>query len=896
MTINATASPVLLLKGQELSSAIAQTMIATRDLLMKVRGSSLDQVLASSTKKWPELLFAKYLTTHLTLLDGKAFTEEYLAKLFDVYMAGSKPLTVDSARQVLLDPDDRLGFRRAGAPKLVTGLGVMLVLMHLQGVLILPAGFRWPSIGREELGLHLPDGPLRLVREASKRSGVNHPAFSMLPDKTMPRFNFVSRATKLILALNWKTQADIRIADLVELDLASIGSTEASGHVLLDARSLVALLERHYGANVDVSEEAWASHVRTRPSPNDSTGFGSDERIDPFTAPPRLGRPVHLQSIEQIPGCKANVHALSNVWVRLQAGFLKHQRRRREGELVNGLPRSLLTAISYLNLYLFYYLTAWFEDHPTTKLAFPTTPSELIAGIYVSDVIEHDFEVPLSLTSFLERCAEERGWETQGHYSYLKGIEGLFHFLAQRASSLPGCTGFTQPLVKSDYPHNRRPAGTNKRPIPRQVLSLFVSLLEAVLEYTYIVSRKTLSGEIDQELLREFEKADCTTIDTVRWAHVVGFIPTYYWRGKLYKLQFLPNCLGIGERFPLRDGRCIALPTPHGLHQVLVATFTGIRNEHIQWLDERLFDSKLRKAWREGIADLLVNTDKVKSKPWIAHVNTRVIEVLRAQREWRNLIAHDGFDKELFYQGNPNTKWPKIRPLFSLSRDGMPHPDSQYRDVWQRMLMCLQGAMGEVGLDVDAIGPLFELLPSSVPAGMDRVARLALCAELYGSTEQPRVALHCKGPITPHSARVGVVSYYARFLPASVIGTYITGQTEGVVYHYVVIDPTDILTAQLEQSTALHIRTFGRDCEEIVASRGSAPARLVRADHENSRLVKALATCDTEDVIEAFGCIAVSIADDGRDGLDVLRETRARGVAFNKTEICVFGNVCPLVH
>ena len=463
-------------------------------------------------------------------------------------------------------------------------------------------------------------------------------------------------------------------------------------------------------------------------------------------------------------------------------------------------------------------------------------------------------------------------------------MEQFFEFLQANSKELPGCENFVQPLAKHDFPAVSRSGGTKKRPIPRRLFAFYILYVEALAAYSEVLLQRVLDGEMPEGSLRAFSPKR-SIIDTYSAADYVGYVPVVFFRGKAHPLRYIPNCIDLGD-FKLKDGRVLRIPQPHGLHHILVAVYTGIRNQHIQWLDARTFDCKVHPDDVE-MTKLLVNTDKVKKSSWEPHVNMRVIEILRKQLAWRNLIDSPGFNTEIYYQQNQKTKWAKIRPLFAVNDDGLPHPDSRYEYAWGSILMGVQGMISSI--DCGQIRPLFDLLPSDVPYGAsDRRALL----ERHSDSPEHTIFLRPKSDITPHSARVGVVSHLITVLPADLIGKYVTGQHPSVVYHYVYIDEEDMRLAQDHQSTALQLRAFGKEFEALVTGSDSPGRSFIKADNVNSNFARSLRR-DIDSTIASYGCVTISLREGAKSGIDVLRETRGTNAAFNKTEVCPFGNHCP---
>lgn len=159
--------------------------------------------------------------------------------------------------------------------------------------------------------------------------------------------------------------------------------------------------------------------------------------------------------------------------------------------------------------------------------------------------------------------------------------------------------------------------------------------------------------------------------------------------------------------------------------------------------------------------------------------------------------------------------------------------------------------------------------------------------------QQKRICrLFLKTDITPHSARVSVVSHAISILPADLIGRYWTGQTEATVYHYVVPDEGEIDAEQQRQNLHLRQRGYDKGYEAMLTASPGRTSPFIKADDVNSRLSKSL-QANIEETISLYGCVSLSLNGNTKTGLDVLRETRAVGIVATKTELCPYGSQCP---
>ncbi len=873
--------------GAELDRAVRSALDEAATALVRLHGAEAVDLASVTTKTNTRLAYVRYVRLCTLTKRGAKFDESYVLEAFQANSSRHSPMTEDAFyRLTLAESGGQNEYRPTYRKTVQFGLGFMLVALHSAGAVTLPYAFNWPfprraDNTRVEIAPFVGSELIKLVRSVGDDDSPFADALEAVSTHEGRRTWFLSNGTKVMLALGWNRPEDANLDDLLKLKQANDATNFSRCGRSMGYRALVDVLERRYGPSVAVSVRAWDDALRAAERLDGKTCrlLGSSPPnavVEVFSMRPSDAFPERLSRVGSLPGLDDDFVAMRKTWLELQATYLRKLR------LEN--PKDHFRALGYLNLYLFFYLPYWFDEHRDTRLRFPSRPNELLAGVFVSRLVQQDFAVPLTYLEFLEKYGQHHGWAPMSRYVVLKSLEQFFDFLERNAKELRGCDGFVQPLAKHDFPAVSRSGGTNKRPVPRRLFAFYLAYVEALVSYTHVVLERVLAGEIAGDDLSIFA-AHRNVIDTVRAANLVGYVPMVFFRGKAHRLQFIPNCMDLGT-FKLKDGRTLRIPQPHGLHHVLVAVYTGIRNQHVQWLDARTFDAKVHPDDRE-MTKLLVNTDKVKTKSWDPHVNMRVIEVLREQRRWRSLIDRPGFNHDVYYERNPDTKWPAIQPLFAVEEDGYPHPDSRYAAVWSSILMGVQGMLSEI--DCGRVAPLFDLLPIDVP--YDASDRRALLNRHMDSRERS-IVMKPKSDITPHSARVGVVSHLITVLPADLIGKYVTGQHTGVVYHYVHVDEDDMRAAEEQQAVSLQVRAYGKEFDALMANPRRPNSHFIKADGVNSNFSRAIQQ-DMDAAIVSYGCVTLTLREDGKSGIDVLRETRGANAAFNKTEVCPFGNQCP---
>ncbi|WP_295760606.1 hypothetical protein [Undibacterium sp.] len=910
--INTTKSSVIFnKKDADLRLAIiAAFRTASRWILAAYDLQSLD--LATVTTKTNNVAaFPAYVELCILLNPSAVFDEQYvLDALAFVLEEKGDPGQALSEKLTMAPSEGPRGFRKAFSRPLRRGFGAFLVSLHCKGVITLPYSFRWPIalelgekrkvLGRKDVCPHeeLPS-IVALFRNCEPKSAERcDPVYSHLNVKQRERLAY--RGGKVLTALGWLKPEHANYDDLLEFKRENVKSNfaEQADNVFM---VFIDILCRKFGHRVAITPEGWQNILGRRGSSKtenrksgssktrssrDSSHLALQESCDTaylveqaFNLSPSEMSPAMLERSSTLPGLDFELDKASHMWVRLQNAYLKKVQREND--------KARLQSMGYLNMYLFGYLPYWYSIHPTFQFEYPNIPNKLISAVFIADLGLYEADVkPLPFVEFLNRYSAKRKWGAATHYAALKQVEKFFDFVIRVGPQTQGCENFVQPIGQTDYPALSRSRGTNKKPIPRRIFKFYLQYIEALSAYLEAFLERIVSGEIHEQDYSVGLGHTKTTIDTFEMVHLIAFVPVIFHKNKTIPLRYIPNVLFLDEK-NLANGTWARIPHPHALYQILVSLFTGIRQQHIQWLDEATFDQEVPiEGGSRDYAELFVNTDKVKTKPWKSFVNFRVIEILRKQRAWRNLVDEPGFMNRIPYNGNSKSKWGTILPVFAYGKDGAPHSDSIYSSAWRRIIAGVQSVLLEI--DEPNI-KLIRFLPNSIQIDDVDIDEKLFA---YGKEQKRKCDLHIKSAITPHSSRVSVVSHSISILPADLIGKYWTGQTEATVHHYVVLDDDEIFAEQQLQNLQLRNKGYERGYEAMLEAVPGRISPYVAADGANSHLSESIKK-DLDETLIAYGCVSLSLDDEGKTGLDVLRETRAVGAAMNKTEICPFGNHCP---
>lgn len=905
--INVTSDQIMFsVSGIELSDAVTAALKAAAKQTLTTSGLDNVDLGTVTTKNHLRAGFAKFVEGRVLKAPPSIFTRAYIECALRAYRQKAGYLTKEQFDLLMVaDSHGPFGYKATYAIAIKTGLGLFLVALHSSGAITLPATFVWPSMRsddsggprRVEVGRNLSSELLAFIRTLDSQSEVlPHPAFLAVGGDKHRREWFLSYATKLLLASGWHRPEDANVEDLLCLK-ASEKEISGKDEMPLAYNALLDVINLAFPGRVKITSEDWAQALKARreriglPFKRLSTSLNTSQHLfqdgmrsdhdvleEALHLTAAWGLPRRLKSIERLPGIDLDIKGMSSLWLELEELYIRKSARESNKATYN--------AFGWWNIYLFFYLPYWFDRNSETALKFPLSPSLLLKSVFVSRLLESDQERPLTYIEFMNLQALQKGWMGNSYYAILIQLQGFFEFLERYSEEMKGCEGFTQPLAPHDYPKTSRPAVTKKQPVPRRFFWIYLEYHEALIAHHRVVMNRVLDGTLSRDGMKTLV-ANGKVIDTFAMSKLVGFVPMLFTKTKSVPLQFIPNVLDVRMR-TLKDGRSVMLPHPHSLHQNLVALHTGIRHNHLQWLDRDKFDCRVNEDDVE-FSLLFVNTDKQKKEPWTPHVNFRVIELLRAQREWFELIKEPGFDSENFYNNNPDTKWPKFKPLFAYWRSGKPHSDDKYTDIWQAALSGLQGLMPDL-LEFGRSRQLLSLLP---PGYFPDDTELSKKLNEYGSQFQmgESCPLRVTTLITPHSARVAVVSQYITFLPSDLIGKGITGQKPGVVPYYVHLDLDTIEAEQVHQAARMRAAAL-RGAYEPILSGNTVSTTFIHADNVNSNLARSMKS-NLDETIVTHGGMSISFSERVRGGVNILRETAGADVAFNKTEVCPYGNNCP---
>ncbi|MCE7729354.1 hypothetical protein [Vibrio campbellii] len=580
---------------------------------------------------------------------------------------------------------------------------------------------------------------------------------------------------------------------------------------------------------------------------------------------------VQLLSNEILKSIGLNWNEMTSAWIEAEEMFfnLKNYESEKDQRL----------SISFLNCYLFIFLPVWYhyvEKKSVDSIPYPNKLEKFRGAFFVSrpNVISLTRKYPPTLIDFFKKIYRKKSSSNEGLYNRINLVHTFFELAAQRSELFNVPTSFINPITNLDLPNVSSRAGTNKKRLSSLVFPTIFQIAYRLCDFYFEVNKRLISGEIDcADYKLAFDsvahKNHMYNLKSLQKHVNFPDLGSVNIKGKIVELDILSSEFAkIHRNIPvnLLNKSHVSLVFFQALIQITAALETGLRHQSIQWLSTE-FDKfiDLKELDYDELYLMNVNTDKSKDDEWQADVSARVINLFRRVREQRELIEFPSFKKDIYYENNQKSKWGCFKPLLSFNRNGSPHSDSTYRQVFKVLLLYTQEILDKSGIKVS-------------------LAKVTHCAE---KNTRNKNKLEIETDITPHTTRVTVVSEYLTYLPADYVGQKITGQTTPTVSYYNKLSDEDYARLRQNQISGLN---------KIIAGQNHTSGEITFIDThtEKSTLVHAFST-DRKSATNDFGAISPSFSANKETGIqlvsnDVYLELK---LGYGVTNICPFDFSCP---
>jgi len=595
---------------------------------------------------------------------------------------------------------------------------------------------------------------------------------------------------------------------------------------------------------------------------------------------------------------------LGKFWFPVMEGWLNHRIHVQRFES-NKVP---MAALHLFSDYLFLYLPWWKELNPESSIKLVAAPKDFLRYQFVSRTkfenesnLESD-KLPLTILEFI---AQRRNGP-DGRNTVTSHLERFFQFIITAYEDQPDIAGtnMVNPFrLYFDKIKSSRRSKTNKIPFAGNVYPHLVHYGQAVEAF----GEYLMQLAYEKDIFDEKTYGETYGFDTEKY----GYIPFVLFRGKIYKVLWIPNVYqfskcqiqsnphkpaGIyvnGSRINSGENkvRDINLPQLSVLRMLMGLIETGLRGQGMQWLDRRSWDSlnvrktPLAELYTDSPLDMFtlmhVNTDKSKNDPWTAYISWRLRRSLLTEQYFQESLADIYIDIEVDYENRPHSRFLPIVPLFRSNRASTPCSDSAYFEKWIQMLFGFQyyyKTMVEPDADIQFLELTYK------PSNSDGSPKIS--TGKYGDyCLLSFTAIH-----TPHSCRATYATLRDGDLEISEIAAQL-GHESTITTNYYQVPSVKSVKAKLEQFDKAVISYSG-------AFEASNPA-YIHAERRDSALQSSFSN-DRESAIAAYGFISgVSfwatddvVADDA-DAIEILKQSPASAIKWHTTHVCPVGNQCP---
>ncbi|MCU8258375.1 hypothetical protein M2G94_10320 [Vibrio vulnificus] len=582
----------------------------------------------------------------------------------------------------------------------------------------------------------------------------------------------------------------------------------------------------------------------------------------------------------------------SNIWIAAQQDYI------RASSVEAGTKKQKRNRLSIFNKYLFSYLPAYFNSGLSGKFTYPETPSKFIHSLYVqrSNVFEMQnpdkfgdgFQYPVSIQQFVyDMTGAVSKANTEGNNSgrdALVVVSAFFDYLTELDSGITG--EFRNPLDGKAKEKVGRKYAKNRK----YVFSLTYWL--GLRSYAMAVTNRILddvlyalkNGENCKQSIHVPEAINIDGGDES--AMVIGRVSLEsITRVKLTKDDSVIYKNGVKDTSVYINNHIPWAMMTLFLH-------SGLRRSNALWLDERDCFSYIVEG--AEYQEIVVSTDKAKTKPYKVLVPNEVVTVLKKVVEIKQFAAkaNHKLTEAVPYDNNEDSKWGDIYPIFQIkdhhADSAVPHCFSAIINEYESFL-----TRNNVSFDPTTIyAPqlhyaLDEFVYLREHGDIDTKSCEILVKYLLDPELVKFIPLEKKTLVTPHSLRTMTDSVFAPIVGAKVVGKLMTGQSESTVGYYTKLLPDSASRDFINQIA--HLVAMSReDCGLVTVSESQINQESFERDLNDS----------PQSTISKYNAQSVNFtAPEGGvkplNGLDELGAAHHSNIAYFRTHICPVGGKCP---
>ncbi|MDK9757268.1 hypothetical protein KIV40_18180 [Vibrio sp. D173a] len=586
----------------------------------------------------------------------------------------------------------------------------------------------------------------------------------------------------------------------------------------------------------------------------------------------------------------SKVLSLVSIVINTFMSMVKSKRLQRESNAI--------LVLNILLSYLAIYLPVFFEKRDGNLSNYPSDLSDLNCTMYFTrnsfiddSFISPDAKLPITVVTYLDIFKKVNSWGNETVYSRVKILDEYFDFLVSNKDIFPGLDKVVNTFSSSCYPKLSQRSFTVKQIIPKEIFATFMNMLYS-LEFLGMHLNGVMSGDIpvisDGELyfVSEVELRHESYFNGL-WGFSSGhkgklidleklnYTPIFFHNGKAYKFSFIPNFFKE-YKTEIKNKPCYRLSL-NGIRLSILMCETGIRQKHLMWLNKDRYALALQNNNQSPLAPLIVSTDKSHGE-WIAIVSRHVFDLLERQKNDYDSCTLPEYETDLWYGLKNESTFGKFKPLFRMpkySKNKQSESPWNTFDEFNIFLIILQNIANEV---IDEKFPcqlvFYKCDGEKVP--------------IDNYNEEYFIGKNFRffsSPLSPHGLRASFITNALRFLPPSIIGQFLTGQTEALVMYYQIMNPSDI-----PDHEELLLNLLEQHIDDNTLSK--SPILLSRLNEVNKKLMKDIES-NPDKAINTYSLLSIDSTVNGENGLDIIRSKAYSKLAFNLTHICPFDNACP---
>lgn len=610
---------------------------------------------------------------------------------------------------------------------------------------------------------------------------------------------------------------------------------------------------------------------------------------------------IEDDQVEMPPGYEYAGTEVKKLCLHLKWVFSKFSRA---NPLQNQKNRKV--ALNYALCYFALYLPAFYKLRDGNLDSYPKNLNEIFdAAHFTADeelldgVATYCIKPPQTFLQYFDVVAEINKWSADTRNQRVRVIEDLHEYIETNNRALPDADNVRNSFNKTHYARSKGRSGTVKKSIPRAYFATFIDMLYS-LEYLVmhlndmadgrtpgvkggepiIVSASELANDPFWSGIWGRRELSCEPLEQ----GLLNYCPIFYHNNEIISFEYIPRFYRVidmvmtkessGLKAVVNEQRVIT----NDIRLTQLMCETGIRQQHLIWLDRDAYDKYFDEDSRRPLAPLYVSTDKAHG-PWSAIVSRHVMALLKRQRDWYDCCADPSYKQPLWYGGQQGSGFGEMKPLFRTPQSiGSWANYRSFRLLLVMMQYFIRKQLGDFKTRELVFYARGKGIPNAPIGGFD-------ITELSNVPQQKLIS-----DITPHGLRAAFVSEAIKFLPPSLVGKYMTGQSESQVYYYWLLHDEDELSHD-ELLCEMLMRNQKRLTDGVAPLMAEAIIKL------NSRLRESIVV-DPERAISTHRLMSLSRIKNGPDGLDLIRAKDVTEFAFNATHICPFNNICPkeVVH